>query len=80
MSGSDLQYVFPEMKLSDLFPKHNYNVLSLNFHNCVSVSELYISRIILPILLSETENLRTICSLQYSGAESLAAEPKRVDY
>jgi hypothetical protein len=38
--------VFPEMKLcASLFPKQNYNVLSLNFHIHVSVSDLYISTI-----------------------------------
>jgi hypothetical protein len=42
-------YVFPEMKL--LFPKQNYNVLSLSFYTPISVRDLYISRIGLPILL-----------------------------
>ncbi len=36
-----------------LFPKQNYNVLSPNFHIHVSVSDLYISSIGLPILLQE---------------------------
>jgi hypothetical protein len=50
-------YAFPEMKLctvqcaASLVLKQNYNVLSPNFHIHVSVSELYISRISLPILL-----------------------------
>jgi hypothetical protein len=40
------------MKLqASLFPKQNYNVLSLNFHIYVSVSYLYIPRIGLPIML-----------------------------
>jgi hypothetical protein len=34
-----------------LFTKHNYTVLSPNFHIQVSVSNLYIPRIGLPILL-----------------------------
>jgi hypothetical protein len=34
-----------------LFPKHNYNVLSPNFHIHISVRDLYIPRIGLPILL-----------------------------
>ncbi len=37
------------MKL--LFPKQIYNVLSLNFYTHISVRDLYISRIGLPILL-----------------------------
>ncbi len=36
---------------SSLFPKQNYNVLSLNFPSHASVSDLYISRIGLPTLL-----------------------------
>ncbi len=44
-------YVFPEMKL--LFPKQNYNVLSPSFYTHISVRDLYISRIGLPILLQE---------------------------
>ncbi len=45
-------YVFPKMKLrGSLFPKHNYNILSPNFHIHVSVSNLYIPRVGLPILL-----------------------------
>jgi hypothetical protein len=43
--------VFPEMKL--LFPKHNYNVLSRSSYTHISVRDLYISRIDLPILLQE---------------------------
>jgi hypothetical protein len=42
-------YVFPEMKL--LFPKHKYNVLSPKSHTHISVRNLYISRIDLPLLL-----------------------------
>jgi hypothetical protein len=44
-------YVVPEIKL--LFPKQNYNVLSPNFYTHMSVGDLYISRIGLPILLQE---------------------------
>ncbi len=36
---------------ASLFPKQNYNVLSHNFHIHESVSELYIPRISMPILL-----------------------------
>ncbi len=42
-------YVFTEMKL--LFPKQNHNVLSPSSYTHVSVRNLYISRIGLPILL-----------------------------
>jgi hypothetical protein len=42
-------YVFPEIKL--LFPKHNYNVLSPSSYTHISVRDLYISRIGLPLLL-----------------------------
>jgi hypothetical protein len=42
-------YVFPEIKL--LFIKQNYNVLSLNSYTHISLRDLYISRIGLPILL-----------------------------
>jgi hypothetical protein len=42
-------YVFPEMKL--LFPKQNYNVLSPSSYTHISLRDLYISRIGLPILL-----------------------------
>ncbi len=41
--------VLPEMKL--LFPKQNYNVLSPSYYIHISVRDLYISRINLPILL-----------------------------
>jgi hypothetical protein len=41
--------VFLEMKL--LFPKQNYNVLSPSSYIHISVKDLYISRIALPILL-----------------------------
>ncbi len=44
-------YVFIEMKL--LFPKQNYNVLSPSSYTHISVRDLYISRIGLPILLQE---------------------------
>jgi hypothetical protein len=42
-------YVFPEMKL--LFPKHNYNVLYPSSYTHISLRDLYISSIGLPILL-----------------------------
>jgi hypothetical protein len=42
-------YVFSEMKL--FFPKQNYNVLSPSSYIHISVRDLYISRIGLPILL-----------------------------
>jgi hypothetical protein len=42
-------YVFLEMKL--LFPTQNYNVLSPGSYTRISVRDLYISRIKLPILL-----------------------------
>jgi hypothetical protein len=48
-------YVFPEMK--PLFLKQNYNVLSPSSYTHISVRDLYISRIGLPILLQE--NMRT---------------------
>jgi hypothetical protein len=41
-------YVFPEIKR--LFPKQNYNVLSPSSYTPISVRDLYISRIDLPIL------------------------------
>jgi hypothetical protein len=44
-------YVFPEIQL--LFPKQNYNVLSSNSYTHISMGELYISRISLPILLQK---------------------------
>ena len=44
-------YVFPEIKL--LYPKQNYNVLSPSSYTHISVRDLYISRIGLPILLQE---------------------------
>ncbi len=44
-----LIYVLPEMKL--LFPKQNYNFLSPSSYTHISVRDLYISRIGLPILL-----------------------------
>jgi hypothetical protein len=42
-------YVFPEIKL--LFQKQNYNVLSPSSYSHISMRDLYISRIGLPILL-----------------------------
>jgi hypothetical protein len=42
-------YVFQEIKL--LFPKQNFNVLSPSSYTHISVRDLYISRIGLPILL-----------------------------
>jgi hypothetical protein len=44
-------YLFPERKL--LFPKQNYNVLSPSSYTHISVRDLYISRIGLPIQLQE---------------------------
>jgi hypothetical protein len=44
-------HVFLEMKL--LFPKQNYNVLCPSSYTHISVRDLYISRIRLPILLQE---------------------------
>jgi hypothetical protein len=44
-------YVCPEMK--PLFPKQNYNVLFLSSYTHISVRDLYISGIGLPILLQE---------------------------
>ncbi len=45
-------YLFPKIKLrGSLFPKQNYHVLSPNFHIHVSVSNLYIHRVGVPILL-----------------------------
>jgi hypothetical protein len=49
-------YVFPEMK--PLFIKLNYNVLSPSSYTHISLRDLYISRIGLPILLQG--NMRTI--------------------
>ncbi len=52
MSGSDLLYVFPKMKLLGLnISKPELYVLSPNFHIHVSVSDLHIPRIGLPTLL-----------------------------
>jgi hypothetical protein len=50
-------YVFLEIKL--LFPKQKYNVLSPSSCTEISVRDLYISRIGLPILLQE------ICGLSW---------------
>ncbi len=49
MSGSHL--CIPGMKL--LFPKQNYNVLSPSSYTRISVRDLYISKIGLPIVLQE---------------------------
>jgi hypothetical protein len=46
-----LIYVCSDMKL--LFPKQNYNVLSSGSFTHISMRDLYISRIGLPILLQE---------------------------
>ncbi len=48
---SNMNVRFPEMKL--FFPKQNYNVLSPSSYTCISVKDLYISRIGLPMLLQE---------------------------
>ncbi len=50
-------YVFPEMKLVTVFPKQNLNVLSPNFLILVSVIDLYIPRIWLPILLHRNRQI-----------------------
>ncbi len=55
-------YVFPEMKL--LFPKQNYNVLSPSSYTHISVRDLYISRIGLPILLHA---VRTVAADLHRG-------------
>jgi hypothetical protein len=47
-------YVFLEIKL--FFPKLNYNVLSPSSYTQISVRDLYISRIGLPILLHEKKD------------------------
>jgi hypothetical protein len=44
-------YVFLEMKL--LFPNQTYNVLSPSSYTLISVRDLYISKIGLPVLLDE---------------------------
>jgi hypothetical protein len=44
-------YVLPEIKL--LISKQNFNVLSPNSYTHISVRDLYISRIGLPIVLQE---------------------------
>jgi hypothetical protein len=46
-------YVFPEMKL--LFPNKNCSVLSPSSYTHISVRDLYIFRINLPILLQENK-------------------------
>jgi hypothetical protein len=51
MSGSNLCIPRNERCTASLFPKQNYNVQSPNFHLHVSVSDLYIPRIGLLILL-----------------------------
>ncbi len=52
MSGSDLLVWIPRNETARPFISKNYNVLSPNFQIHVSVSNLYIPRIGLPILLS----------------------------
>ncbi len=51
MSGSDLCIPRNKNVWPRYFPKKNCNVLSLNFHMHVSMSDLYIPGIGLPILL-----------------------------
>jgi hypothetical protein len=51
MSDSDLMYSQKCHSAASLFPKQNYNVLSPNFNIHVSVSDSYIPRNCLPILL-----------------------------
>ncbi len=48
-----IQYMYSQKLncVASLIPKQKYNVLSPNFHIHVSLSDLYISRIGLPILL-----------------------------
>ncbi len=53
-------YVFPEMKL--LFSKQNYNVLSPSFYTHISVRDLYISGIGLPILLQGNTQSTQSCN------------------
>jgi hypothetical protein len=50
---SDLYIPRNESALASLFPKQNYNVLSPNFHIHVSVSNLYVPSIGLPIWLQQ---------------------------
>jgi hypothetical protein len=72
MSGSVVPIsVFPEMKL--LFPKQNYNVLSPSSYTHISVTDLYISRIGLPILLQEnmwTEIVHRHMNVEIFGTEA----------
>jgi hypothetical protein len=69
-------------KLLDIFiSKHNYNVLSPNFHILVSVSDLYIPRIGLPICLGiyksftdtvhECRNWEQGCAVPFLGINKL---------
>jgi hypothetical protein len=51
MSCFDLCIARNETARSRYFPKQNYNVLSSSFHIHVSVSDLYITRSGLPVLL-----------------------------
>jgi hypothetical protein len=59
-------HVFPEMKL--LFPKQNFNVLSPSSYTHISVRDLYISRIGLPILLQG--NMWTDPGSIYNGTDT----------
>ncbi len=56
-----------------LFPKQNYNFLSVYFHIYVSVSDLYISRIGLPILLQpnwQTDPVNILFAHRYMNVGS----------
>jgi hypothetical protein len=57
-------YVFLEIKLS--FPKQIYTVLSLSFYTHMSVRDLYISRIGLPILLQGNIGTRSFDTKAFS--------------
>jgi hypothetical protein len=62
-----------------LFPKENYIVLSPNFHIHVSVSDLYIPRIGLPILLqpkkqADPENIEIAYRYIHVGIGNEAAQ------
>jgi len=59
MSGSDLCIPRNEVVRPLYFPKQKYNVLSLSFHIHVSVSDLYILGIGLPILLQPNRQTDT---------------------
>jgi hypothetical protein len=51
-------HVFPKMK--QLFPKQNYNVMSPRSYTHISVRDLYISRIGLPILLQGMRGIQYV--------------------